>query len=88
MSWTMSEYAKKILAIKPTKAGVSVDSFTLVYATKGGTVMVASDGRGTDSGQARDLLAILPADCGQGRVLVLWPAVNPELVAALEKALR
>ena len=55
--------------------------------TKGGTYVLASKGKWNDNGKPRDLLAILPSDIGQGQVLALYIAVNPELIAEVESAL-
>lgn len=57
------------------------------YTTKGGTYMVASSGRYTDSGQPRDLIAVMPAALDGRRVIPVWIAVNPATVEYLEKEL-
>lgn len=55
--------------------------------TKGGTYVIASSGKWNDNGKPRDLIAILPGDLGQGQVIALYVAVNPELVAEVEALL-
>lgn len=73
------ELAEAIRARRPIKT-----EWTDCYRTRGGTYVIASNGRQSDSGKPRDLLAILPSDVGQGAVLKLWMAVNPDFVAAVE----
>jgi hypothetical protein len=58
------------------------------YLTKGGTYILASSGLYTDSGKPNDLMAVLPAELDHGRVLPLYIATNPEVVAYLEAQLR
>ena len=53
------------------------------YPTKGGTYMIATAGRATDSGRPRDLVAIDPA----GNVHQVWVAVNPDFIAELKELL-
>lgn len=57
------------------------------YVTPGGTYMVATPGCYTDDGRKRDLCAILPSDIGNGRVVPVWIAVNPDVVEFLEREL-
>jgi hypothetical protein len=57
------------------------------YWTQGGTYVIASAGYATDSGDPRDLVAILPGDLGQGRVVPLYIGTNPAVVAYLETEL-
>lgn len=59
----------------------------IATTTKGGTYIIASSGKWNDEGLPRDLVAILPGDLGQGRVLALYIAVNPALIAELEAVL-
>lgn len=59
----------------------------IATTTKGGTYVIASSGKWNDSGLPRDLLAILPGDLGQGRVLALYIAVSPDLIAEVEAIL-
>lgn len=75
-------------AVENIRARRLYDSgWTIGYLTKGGTYIIASNGSTTDSGQPRDLLAILPGDVGQGAVLILWVAVGPQLVDEVVAAL-
>lgn len=62
---------------------------TVAYVSRGGTYLIASAPNWNDSGEARDLVAILPmaAERGGSRVVVLRPTVNPELVDALRAVL-
>lgn len=64
-----------------------LDIWTIVYRTKGGTVIVASSGTGNDNGQPRDLMAVLPMDLGQGRVIPLYIGTNPDVVRELSAEL-
>ncbi|MDO4717525.1 MAG: hypothetical protein Q4B08_08170 [Propionibacteriaceae bacterium] len=57
------------------------------YITDGGTYILASRPEWTDSGRPRDLVAVLTAPLQGTRVIPLWPAVNPDLVADLRAAL-
>lgn len=68
------------------RRGFKTDRLIATY-TKGGTYVIASAGQWNDSGKPRDLVAILPGDLGQGRVLALYVAVNPALLAEIEAAL-
>lgn len=58
----------------------------IVSHTKGGTYVLASNGKWNDNGKPRDLLAVLPGDLGHGHVLQLWVSVSPELMAEVEAA--
>lgn len=64
-----------------------LDPFTTAYITEGGTWIVASDGRSNDDGGAHDLLAVVPANIEDTRVLPLRVTVNPDLIQALRDAL-
>lgn len=74
------EAIAKIKARKPY--GAAEDTWTIGYLTKGGTYIVASNGRQSDSGKPRDLVAITPFG-----VQSIWIAVNPDFIAELERAL-
>lgn len=63
------------------------DQNLIAAHTKGGTYVLASSGRWNDNGRPRDLLAILPGNLGQGQVLKLYVAVNPDLVDEVEATL-
>ena len=76
---------KQLEAIRERRGFVTPHLIATV--TKGGTYIIASSGRWNDNGRPRDLVAILPGDLGQGRVLALYIAVNPALIAELEAAL-
>ena len=65
------------------RRGFATDHF-IAATTNGGTYILASSGKWNDSNLPRDLLAILPGDLGQGRVLALYIAVNPDLIAEVE----
>lgn len=75
--------AEKIRQRKPF-----TDSLAVGYWTKGGTYIIASNGKWRDDGKPRDLLAILPGDLGHGQVIQLYIAVAPEFVAEVERVLR
>lgn len=60
---------------------------TISYVTRGGTYVIASAPNWSDSGEARDLVAVLPMALEGTRVLPLWPTVNPDLIEALRAAL-
>lgn len=70
-----------------TPYGSKHDPFTLGYRTKGGSFIIASNGRQNDVQKPRDLLLILPAplvrDPEPTRVVVLTPLVNPDFVATV-----
>lgn len=68
------------------RRGFKTDHLIATY-TKGGTYVIASAGKWNDNGKPRDLVAILPGNLGQGRVLALYIAVNPALVAEIEAVL-
>lgn len=55
--------------------------------TAGGTYLLGVPAPWNDDDKPRDLLAILPADLGNGRVVVLRPTANPDVVAYLEREL-
>lgn len=57
------------------------------YVTDGGTYILATSPRWSDSGRLRDLIAILPGPLEGTRVIPLWLAVDPDLVADLRAAL-
>lgn len=57
----------------------------IATTTKGGTYVIASSGKWNDNGMPRDLLAVLPGDLGQGRVLALYIAVSPDLIAEVRE---
>lgn len=57
------------------------DPFILGYVTKGGTYMVASNGRQTDSGGPEDVAAIGI----HGQVFATKLNTNPDLVAELQQ---
>lgn len=61
------------------------DPHLIAYMTKGGTYIVASNGKQTDSRKPRDHAAILPGDLGKGRVIPLYIATHPDLIAELER---
>ena len=51
------------------------------YMTPGGTYMLATPGKWTDSGAPRDLIAVV----GDGALIIpLYPAVNPDLVTEVQ----
>lgn len=58
------------------------------YLTRGGTYVIATQGKASDSGKPRDLLAVVPDERFRQQVVVLWPAVRPDFVTQVEKALR
>lgn len=85
---TMKQFGLDSATIEAIRAGREFKStWTIGYRTTGGSYIIASDGRQTDSGQARDLLAILPFDLGKGRVVMLYAGANPEFAAYLESEL-
>ncbi len=57
------------------------------YVTRGGTYIIATRAKWNDDDRPHDVVAILPADWGAGRVYVLRPTVNPDWARALELAL-
>lgn len=65
------------------RRGFATD-YLIAATTNGGTYILASSGKLNDSNLPRDLLAILPGDLGQGRVLALYIAVSPGLIAEVE----
>ena len=75
--------------VEAAQAGTTgkLDAATMAYYSRGGSYILATDGKWTDSGRPRDLLAITPLRMEGTRVHYLWPAVNPNLVAALRAAL-
>lgn len=66
---------------------VARESFTspwiIAYTTKGGTYMIASNGKWNDSGKPRDLMAVR----ADGTALVLRPTVDPDFVNELRALL-
>lgn len=60
------------------------DPWILGYRTKGGSYIVASNGRQTDSGKPHDLMLIRL----DGSVVVLRPNVNPAAVADVRRYVR
>ena len=65
-----------------------IDYATISYMTRGGTYVIASAPKWNDSGEAHDLVAILPMALENWtRVLPLRPTVNPDLLRALREAL-
>ncbi len=63
------------------------DYWTLLYVTEGGTLIIASPPAITDSGQPRDLVAVFPTEFGGKHLQPLWPALDPNWLADLERAL-
>jgi len=76
------EAAESIRKRKPY--GIAQDPFTVGYHTKGGSYMIASNGRQNDRPGLVDLAIILPI----GTVLALRPTVNPDFIAAIEAAIQ
>lgn len=62
-------------------------TWSIGYLTHGGSYVIASSPNSTDSGLARDLALILPAELGHGRVLQLYVGTNPGLLPELEAIL-
>lgn len=57
------------------------------YVTTGGTYILATAAHWSDDNRARDLIAVLPGDLGNGRVVPLYIGTNPDVVAYLEAQL-
>ena len=55
------------------------DPWLIGYRSKGGTYIIASNGKQTDSGKPRDLIALTPFGIHQ-----LWFSVSPELASEVE----
>lgn len=55
------------------------------YLTRGGTYVIASQGKTSDSGKPRDLIAVVPGERFQFEVVLLWPAVHPDFVHQVER---
>lgn len=81
------EYVILLADAIAARATGAFDTWTQIYITPGGTLVVAASGNSTDSGSPRDLLAVLPGDLGQGLVVPLNITVNPDLVEGLEHEL-
>jgi hypothetical protein len=81
------EAAARIVAGKPF--GEKHDRWSIGYRTKGGTYVIASNGRQSDAQRPRDLVVILPGVWGpdghESRVLPLTPLVNPDFVALIRE---
>ena len=84
---TASKYPTDLIeAVKAWRTG-SLYSGLIGYLTTGGTYVLATSPQWTDSGLARDLVAILPAALNGTRVVPLTPLVNPDVVDALREGL-
>lgn len=60
--------------------GPEQDPHTLAYRTQGGSYLIASNGRQSDDRRPHDLMLIMWDDT----VIVLSPALNPDLLAQVE----
>lgn len=80
-----AEAAERVVKGEPY--GTKHDPWTVGYRTKGGSYIIASNGRQNDVQRLRDLLIILPAplvrDPEPTRVFALTPVVTPEFIAAI-----
>lgn len=81
----MSRYTHYAEAASDGTVG-AIDEWTRGYVTEGGTYILADTNCPID-GCDHDLVAILPVPVEGTRVHVLRPTVNPDMVAALRKAL-
>ncbi|MFW6598160.1 hypothetical protein ACQBAU_16110 [Propionibacteriaceae bacterium Y2011] len=84
---TPTSYHASLADAIEARATGPFDYSLCLYISDGGTLIIASTPEMTDSRRPRDLLAVLPIDLGAGRVIPLWPAVNPDLVNGLEQEL-
>jgi len=86
MSGHESALRKIVQAAKNRTTG-NVAPWTFAYITQGGTWILASEGAYSDSGQPRDLLAVLPHQIEDSRVQPLYIAANPEVIEAIRNEL-
>lgn len=83
----MDKHTQAIVEAAQSQYIGEIDYATISYVTRGGTYVIASAPNWNDSGEARDLVAILPMALEGTRVIPLYVAVNPDLIDALRAAL-
>lgn len=84
----MDKHTQAVVEAAQNQYVGEINYATIAYVTRGGTYVIASAPNWSDSGEARDLVAILPLALENWtHVLPLCPTVNPDLIKALRETL-